>query len=78
MQKINRFIKTAHKQALGIVICSPNERFNALDVYNTLEGLTEVQRTVHLECLDKTATPRHLVDSLCIPYEKTFGNKISI
>lgn len=37
-QKINSLIKRAHKQALGIPICTPNEKFDALGVHNTLEN----------------------------------------
>lgn len=76
--KINSLIKRAHKQALGIPICAPNEIFEALGVHNTLEELIEAQRTAHLERLTKTATGRHLLDSLRIPYEQTFGEKLSI
>ncbi|KAG0443065.1 hypothetical protein HPB47_015327 [Ixodes persulcatus] len=77
-QKISSLIKRALKQALEIPICGPNEKSEALSVHNTLEELIEAQRTAHLERLTKTATGRHLLDSLRIAYEKTFGDKLSI
>ncbi|KAG0435896.1 hypothetical protein HPB47_018259 [Ixodes persulcatus] len=77
-QMINSLIKRAHKHALRIPICTPNEKFEALDVHSSLEELMEAQCTAHLECLTKTPTGRHLLESLHIPYEKTFGDKLSI
>ncbi|KAG0430930.1 hypothetical protein HPB47_022259 [Ixodes persulcatus] len=77
-RKINSLIKRAHKQALEIPMCAPNEKFEALSVHNTPEQLIEAQRNAHLERLTKAVTGRHLLDSLRIPHEKTFGDKLSI
>ncbi|KAG0412673.1 hypothetical protein HPB47_010191 [Ixodes persulcatus] len=67
-QKINSLIKRAHRQALGIPICVPNVKCEALGVHNTLEELIEAQRIAHLERLTKTATGRHLLNRLRISY----------
>ncbi|KAG0440935.1 hypothetical protein HPB47_016108 [Ixodes persulcatus] len=45
---------------------------------HTPPKIIETQRTAHLERLTKTATGRHLLDSLRIPYEQTFEEKLSI
>lgn len=71
-------IRKAYKQALGIPVTAPNERFEALGIHNNLEEIIEAQRVAQLERLTKSQTGRHILRSLGIRYESQFGAKYEI
>lgn len=67
--KINNMIRKVYKQALGIPITTPNNKFDALGLHNTLSELIEAQQTSQLERLTKSNTGRQILRKLNIGYD---------
>lgn len=73
--KINNMIRKAYKIALSIPITTPNAKFEALGLHNTLDELIEAQRISQLERLTKSQTGRYVLRSLKIGYDSQHGKK---
>ncbi|XP_077539808.1 uncharacterized protein LOC144152414 [Haemaphysalis longicornis] len=76
--KINNMIRKVYKQALGIPITTPTNKFDALGLHNSLDELIEAQQISQLERLTKSQTGRHVLRSLSIGYDSQHGHKVDI
>lgn len=76
--KIERIIRGAYKQALGLPTCTANERLLALGIHNTLEELIEAHTVAQYERLTHSPTGRHILYSLGINYAAQQGTKVDI
>lgn len=77
-EKINSMIKRAYKRAIGLPISTPNDRFDALGLHNSIDELIEAQQIAQFERLSKTTTRRHILRELCIAYGSTQEEAVTI
>lgn len=77
-EKVDRLMRRAYKQALGIPITTSTETFAAMGLHNSVDELIEAQRIAQAERLSRSRTGRHILASLGIRYESQFGEKHSL
>lgn len=68
-------IRKAYKQALGLPICTSNERLMALGLHNTVDELREAHTVAQFERLAQTKAGREILKTNGIPYSTQHGKK---
>ncbi|KAG0443864.1 hypothetical protein HPB47_014443 [Ixodes persulcatus] len=74
--KLECIVRKAYKRAIGLSDSTSNEKLVALGVHNTIDELSEDQRTAQLERLMRSATGKHILKSLGLRHEAQRGKKV--